>query len=147
MPLDLGNLNDGYISIDHVERSGPLDTYKFYRPNAGAVQVSAQGFSDDIDINLKNCETQVIKTVSASGIKSATVSDNKLPNPSFSAEILPLAEDSNSIIPITSNSQVNLLSGSGLTLKFFVRKLTRKMGIYLAYNDGFYQDELAILPI
>ncbi|MCT7953181.1 hypothetical protein NG798_25615 [Ancylothrix sp. C2] len=129
MPLDLGNLNDGYISIDYVERSGLLDTYKCNRPNAGAVEVSAQGFSD-MDINLKKCETQVIKTVSVIDTNPATVSDNKLPNPSFSAEILPPAEDRNSIIPIPPNSQVNLLSGRGLTLKFFVRKLTRNRHIF-----------------
>ncbi|MCT7953205.1 hypothetical protein NG798_25745 [Ancylothrix sp. C2] len=147
MPLDLGNLNDGYISIDYVERTGLLDTYKFNRPNAGAVEVSAQGFSDDIDINLKNCKIQVIKTVSVSDTNPAMVSDNKLSNPSFSDENFLPAKDSNSIIAITSNSQVNLLSGRGLILKFLVRKLTRKIGVYFAYNDGFYQDELAILPI
>ena len=145
MPLDLGNLNDGYISIDHVERSGLLDTYKFNRPNARAVDVSAQDFSDCIDIDLKKCETQVIKTVSMIDANPATVSDNKLPNPSFSAEILPPAENSNSIIPIIPNSQVHPISGMGLTLKFFVQKLIRKIGIYSAYDNGFYQDELAIL--
>lgn len=146
MPFDLGNLNDSYICIAYVRKTDPLDIYKFNPPEAGDFQVSTQNFRDDIDINLKNCETQVIQTVSVLGINPPMLSHNNSPNLSFSAEILPPAEDSNFIIPITPNSQLNFLSGMGLTLEFFVRKLTRKIGIYFAYNDGFHQDELAILP-
>ena len=145
MPLDLGNLNEGYISIDYVGKTDPLDTYKFNCPNARAVQVSAHGFSNDSDTNLKKGRTQVIKAVSAININPASLRDNNFSSPNFYAEILPSAEDTNSIPTITSGTKVNDLSKIREISKIFVPNLFKKLGIYSAYDGIFHHSKLAIV--
>ncbi|MEG4812385.1 DUF4114 domain-containing protein, partial [Microcoleus sp. F8-D3] len=145
--IQIGSLNDNYLSIGSTDNADPTDSYFFNLPMMGSARISAEGFSGDINMELQNKEGKVIKNISTSDTKTGIINIDNLGAADYILKISPVTGYTNYQVSITPNGKVDPLTGIGVDSGFFVTDEKGKVGFDFLNDSGRYQGEVAIFSL
>jgi subtilisin-like proprotein convertase family protein len=144
--IQIGSLNDNYFSIGSTDRTDPADTYFFSLPTMGSARISAIGFSGDINMELRDKEGKVIKSISTSDIKAGIINIDNLGAADYILNVSPVSGYTNYQVSLTPDGKVDPLTGLGVDAGFFVTQKS-EVGFDFLNDGGRYQGEIAIFSL
>jgi LysM repeat protein len=145
--IQLGSLQDNYFYIDFVGKIDPTDIYRFSRPAAGSFQVSTEGFSGGLKMELLDDRGNQLKTISTSGTKPGTLSVENLGLGDYSLKVSPVSPDTNYQINLVVNDKVDPLTGLKVDSGFFTPDRAGEVGFDFLYDGGGFKGQLAIFSL
>ncbi|MBE9134580.1 DUF4114 domain-containing protein, partial [Tychonema sp. LEGE 07196] len=144
--IEIGSLKDNYFHIGSTGKTDSTNTYFFSLPTLGSTRISAEGFSGDINMELRDKEGKVIKSISTSGTNAGTISIDNLGAADYILNVSPVSGDTNYQISLTPDGKVDPLTGMGVDAGFFVTN-KGEVGLDLLNDGGRYQGEIAIFSL
>lgn len=108
--IEIGSLKDNYFHIGSTGKTEPTDTYFFSLPTMGSARISAEGFSGDINMELRNKEGRLIKSISTSGKNTGILSIGAANLDSYPPEAL--AETKEGVVWVTPGQSSQQLAAS-----------------------------------
>ncbi|NJK68076.1 MAG: hypothetical protein HC941_17450 [Microcoleus sp. SU_5_3] len=144
--IQIGNLNDNYFSIGSTDNTDPKDSYFFSLPKMGSARISAIGFSGDINMELRDKEGKVIKSISTSDINTGIINIDNLGAADYILNISPVSGYTNYQVSLTADGKVDPLTGMGVDAGFFITQKS-EVGFDFLNDGGRYQGEMAIFSL
>lgn len=108
--IEIGSLKDNYFHIGSTGKTEPTDTYFLSLPTMGSTRISAEGFSGDINMELRDKEGGVIKSISTSGKNTGILSIGAANLDSYPPEAL--AETKEWVVWVTPGQSSQQLAAS-----------------------------------
>ncbi|MCC3464164.1 MAG: DUF4114 domain-containing protein [Microcoleus sp. PH2017_11_PCY_U_A] len=144
--IQIGSLNDNYFSIGSTDNTDPKDSYFFSLPRMGSARISAIGVSGDINMELRDKEGKVIKSISTSDVKTGIINIDNLGAADYILNISPVSGYTNYQVSLTADGRIDPLSGLGVDAGFFVSQKS-EVGFDFLNDGGRYQGEIAIFSL
>ncbi|MEG4514450.1 DUF4114 domain-containing protein, partial [Microcoleus sp. F6_B4] len=144
--LQIGSLTDNYLYIGSTGKTAPADTYFFSLPAMGSARISAVGFSGDINMELRDKEGKVIKSIATSDINTGIINIDNLGAADYILNISPVSGYTNYQVSLTPDGKVDPLTGMGVDAGFFVTQKS-EVGFDFLNDGGRYQGEIAIFSL
>lgn len=145
--IEIGSLQDNYFHIGSTGKTEPTDTYFFSLPTMGSARISAVGFSGDINMELRDKEGRLIKSISTSGKNTGILSIDNLGVADYILNVSPVSGNTNYQVSLTPGGKVDPLTGMGVEAGFFTTDQKGEVGFDLLHDDGRYKGELAIFSL
>ena len=112
----------------------------------GSTRISAVGFSGDINMELRDKEGKVIKSISTSDTNAGIINIDNLASSDYILNISPVSGYTNYQISLTPDGKVDPLTGLGVNAGFFVTQKS-EVGFDFLNDGGRYQGEIAIFSL
>ncbi|MEG4944230.1 DUF4114 domain-containing protein, partial [Microcoleus sp. F4-D5] len=144
--IEIGSLKDNYFHIGSTGKTDPTDTYFFSLPTMGSARISAEGFSSDINLELRDKEGKVIKSISTSDTNAGIINIDNLGATDYILNVSTVSGYTNYQVSLTPDGKVDPLTGMGVDAGFFVTEKS-KVGFDLLNDGGRYQGEIAIFSL
>src|SRR4028119_558949 len=142
--IEIGSLKDNYFHIGSTGKTEPTDTYFFSLPTMGSARISAEGFSDDINMELRNKAGKIIKSISTSDTNAGIINIDNLGAADYILKISPVSGYTNYQVSLTPEGKVDPLTGMGVDAGFFIADEKGKVSFDFLNDGGQYQGEIAI---
>jgi len=145
--IEIGSLQDNYFHIGSTGKTEPTDTYFFSLPTMGSARISAEGFSGDINMELRDNEGRLIKSISTSGKNTGILSIDNLGVADYILNVSPVSGNTNYQVSLTPDGKVDPLTGMGVEAGFFTTDQKGEVGFDLLHDGGRYKGEVAIFSL
>jgi hypothetical protein len=145
--IEIGSLKDNYFHIGSTGKTEPTDTYFFSLPTMGSARISAEGFSGDINMELRDKEGRLIKSISTSGKNTGILSIDNLGVADYILNVSPVSGNTNYQVSLTPDGKVDPLTGMGVEAGFFTTDQKGEVGFDLLHDGGRYKGEVAIFSL
>jgi hypothetical protein len=145
--IEIGSLQDNYFHIGSTGKTEPTDTYFFSLPTMGSARISAVGFSSDINMELRDKEGRLIKSISTSGKNTGILSTDNLGVADYILNVSPVSGNTNYQVSLTPDGKVDPLTGMGVEAGFFTTDQKGEVGFDLLHDGGRYKGEVAIFSL
>jgi hypothetical protein len=145
--IEIGSLQDNYFHIGSTGKTEPTDTYFFSLPTMGSARISAVGFSGDINMELRDKEGRLIKSISTSGKNTGILSTDNLGVADYILNVSPVSGNTNYQVSLTPDGKVDPLTGMGVEAGFFTTDQKGEVGFDLLHDGGRYKGEVAIFSL
>jgi len=145
--IEIGSLKDNYFHIGSTGKTEPTDTYFFSLPTMGSTRISAVGFSGDINMELRDKEGRLIKSISTSGKNTGILSIDNLGVADYILNVSPVSGNTNYQVSLTPDGKVDPLTGMGVEAGFFTTDQKGEVGFDLLHDGGRYKGEVAIFSL
>jgi hypothetical protein len=145
--IEIGSLTDNYFYIGSTGKNDPTNTYSFSLPTLGKTQISAAGFIGEINIEVRDKEGKVIKSIVTSGTNTGILTIDNLGPADYTLKVSPVADDTNYQISLTPDGKVDPLTGMGVEAGYFTTDKKGQVGFDLLHDGGLYQGEIAIFSL
>jgi hypothetical protein len=145
--IEIGSLQDNYFHIGSTRKIEPTDTYFFSLPTMGSTRISAEGFSGDINMELRDNEGRLIKSISTSGKNTGILSIDNLAVADYILNVSPVSGNTNYQVCLTPDGKVDPLTGMGVEAGFFTTDQKGEVGCDLLHDGGRYKGEVAIFSL
>ncbi|MEG4631880.1 S8 family serine peptidase [Microcoleus sp. AR_TQ3_B6] len=145
--IEIGSLKDNYFHIGSTGKTEPTDTYFFSLPTMGSARISAVGFSGDINMELREKEGRLIKSISTSDKNPVIISIDNLEVADYILNVSPVSGNTNYQVSLTPDGKVDPLTGMGVEAGFFTPDQKGEVGFDLLHDGGRYKGEVAIFSL
>jgi|GEM_PF-1759512 Subtilase family. len=145
--IEIGSLQDNYFQIGSTGKTEPTDTYFFSLPTMGSARISAEGFSGDINMELRDKEGRLIKSISTSDKNTGILSTDNLGVADYILNVSPVSGNTNYQVSLTPDGKVDPLTGMGVEAGFFTTDQKGEVGFDLLHDGGRYKGEVAIFSL
>jgi hypothetical protein len=145
--IEIGSLKDNYFHIGSTGKTEPTDTYFFSLPTMGSARISAEGFSGDINMELRDKEGRLIKSISTSDKNTGILSIDNLGVADYILNVSPVSGNTNYQVSLTPDGKVDPLTGMGVEAGFFTTDQKGEVGFDLLHDSGSYKGEVAIFSL
>ena len=145
--IEIGSLQDNYFHIGSTGKTEPTDTYFFSLPTMGSARISAVGFSGDINMELRDKEGRLIKSISTSDKNRGILSIDNLGVADYILNVSPVSGNTNYQVSLTPDGKVDPLTGMGVEAGFFTTDQKGEVGFDLLHDGGRYKGEVAIFSL
>jgi subtilisin family serine protease len=145
--IEIGSLKDNYFHIGSTGKTEPTDTYFFSLPTMGSARISAVGFSGDINMELRDKEGRLIKSISTSDKNTGILSIDNLGVADYILNVSPVSGNTNYQVSLTPDGKVDPLTGMGVEAGFFTTDQKGEVGFDLLHDGGSYKGEVAIFSL
>ena len=145
--IEIGSLKDNYFHIGSTGKTEPTDTYFFSLPTMGSARISAEGFSGDINMELRDKEGRLIKSISTSAKNTGILSIDNSEVTDYILNISPVSGNTNYQVSLTPDGKVDPLTGMGVEAGFFTTHQKGEVGFDLLHDGGSYKGEIAIFSL
>ena len=126
--IEIGSLQDNYFHIGSTGKTEPTDTYFFSLPTMGSARISAVGFSGDINMELRDNEGRLIKSISTSCKNTGILSTDNLGVADDILNVSPVSGNTNYQVSLTPDGKVDPLTGMGVEAGFFTTDQKGEVG-------------------
>ena len=145
--IEIGSLKDNYFHIGSTGKTEPTDTYFFSLPTMGSARISAEGFSGDINMELRDKEGRLIKSISTSAKNTGILSIDNSEVTDYTLNVSPVLGNTNYQVSLTPDGKVDPLTGMGVEAGFFTTDQKGEVGLDLLHDGGSYKGEVAIFSL
>jgi len=145
--IEIGSLKDNYFHIGSTGKTEPTDTYFFSLPTMGSARISAEGFSGDINMELRDKEGRLIKSISTSAKNTGILSIDNSEVTDYILNVSPVSGNTNYQVSLTPDGKVDPLTGMGVEAGFFTTDQKGEVGFDLLHDGGSYKGEVAIFSL
>ena len=145
--IEIGRLQDNYFHIGSTGKAEPTDTYFFSLVTMGSDRISAEGFSGDINMELRDKEGRLIKSISTSDKNTGILSIDNLGVADYILNVSPVSGNTNYQVSLTPDGKVDPLTGMGVEAGFFTTDQKGEVGFDLLHDGGSYKGEVAIFSL
>ncbi|MEG3875337.1 DUF4114 domain-containing protein, partial [Microcoleus sp. Z1_B5] len=145
--IQIGSLTDNYLNIGFAGKNSPIDTYFFSLTNMGSTRISAEGFSGDLNMEVRDIEGKVIKSIVTSGTNIGTLSIDNLGPTDYTLNVSPISGDTNYKVSLTPKGKIDPLTGMNIEYGYFITDQNGKVGFDFLHDGGIYQGEIAIFSL
>ena len=145
--IELGSLKDNYFPIGSTGKTEPTDTYFFSLPTMDSARISAVGFSGDINMELRDKEGRLIKSISTSDKNTGILSIDNLEVADYILNGSPVSGNTNYQVSLTPDGKVDPLTGMGVEAGFFTTDQNGEVCCDLLHDSCRYQGEVAIFSL
>ena len=108
--FEIGNLKDSSYR-DFVGNGDFQDTYRFNFPSTGSLNVSAEGVSSGINIELRDSQENLVKSISTSGTNTRSINIDSLIAGDYILRVYPVSGDTNYQMSLTVDGKTDSLTG------------------------------------
>jgi hypothetical protein len=145
--IEIGSLKDNYFHIGFTGKTEPKDTYFFSLPTMGSARISAVGFSGDINMELRDQEGRLIKSISTSAKNTEIFSIDNSEVTDYILNVSPVSCNTNYQVCLTPDGKTDPLTGMGVEAGFFTTAQKGELGLDLLHDSGRYKGEVAIFSL
>lgn len=145
--IEIGSLQDNYFHIGSTGKTEPTDTYFFSLPTMGSTRISAVGFSGDINMELRDKEGRLIKSISTSDKNTGILSIDNLEVADYILNGSPVSGNTNYQVSLTPDGKVDPLTGMGVEAGFLTTYQNGEVCCDLLHDGGRYKGEVAIFSL
>src|SRR4028119_296751 len=145
--IQIGSLTDNYLNIGFAGKNSPIDTYFFSLTNMGSTHISAEGFSGNLNMEVRDIEGKVIKSIVTSGTNIGTLSIDSLEPADYTLNVSPVSADTNYQVSLTPTGKIDPLTGMNIEYGYFITDQNGKVGFEFLHDGGLYQGEIAIFSL
>ncbi|MEG4202680.1 S8 family serine peptidase [Microcoleus sp. Pol7_A1] len=145
--IQIGSLTDNYLNIGFAGKNSPTDTYFFSLTNMGSTRISAEGFSGDLNMEVRDIEGKIIKSIVTSSTNIGTLSIDNLGPADYTLNVSPVSADTNYQVSLTPKGKIDPLTGMNIEYGYFITDQNGKVGFEFLHDGGLYQGEIAIFSL
>ena len=134
--IEIGSLKDNYFHIGSTGKTEPTDTYFFSLPTMGSARISAVGFSGDINMELRDKEGRLIKSISTSDKNTGILSIDNLGVADYILNVSPVSGNTNYQVSLSPYGTVDPLTSMGLGVRRFTPAQKAEEAFDLLHQSG-----------